>query len=401
MKISRAIAEQMEGSSWIRRMFEIGLQLRRERGAGNVFDYSIGNPEVEPPEAVIAALRAAVAENRPRTHSYMPNAGYPDVRATLARRLAGRTGVPFTGDDLVMTNGAAGAINVILKAILDPGDEVLVLSPYFPEYRFYIENHGGRMVLVETAADFQPDPARIAAAITPRTRALILNSPNNPTGVIYSEASLRAVNRVLPDPILVICDEPYRPLTFDGAVTPEAVRIFDRAVIAWSWSKAMAIPGERIGYLALPPHLPGIAQLRSACTVANRILGFINAPALWQWVVGAVPEATVDVAAYQRKRDLLCDALQSMGYDAPRPQGAFYVFPRTPIADDVAFIGMLQREGILAVPGTGFGRPGYMRLSLTIPQEAIVRSLPGFARAIASALAPAAHSSSCLPRLGQ
>ena len=332
MRISRAIAEQMESSSWIRRMFEIGLQLRRERGAENVFDYSIGNPEVEPPEAVIAALRAAVAENRPRSHAYMPNAGYRDVRATLARRLAERTGIPFTGDDLLMTNGAAGAINVILKAILDPGDEVLVLSPFFPEYRFYIENHGGRMVLVETGADFQPDPERIAAALTPRTRALILNSPNNPTGVIYSEAALRAVNRVLPDPVLVICDEPYRPLTFDGAVTPEAVRIFDRAAIAWSWSKAMAIPGERIGYLALPPHLPGIAQLRGACTVANRILGFINAPAIWQWVVGAVPEATVDVARYQEKRDLLCDALQAMGYHAPRPQGAFYVFPRTPIA---------------------------------------------------------------------
>ncbi len=398
MRVSRAIAEQMESSSWIRRMFEIGLQLRRERGAENVFDYSIGNPDVEPPEAVIAALRAAVAQNRPHSHAYMPNAGYPEVRATLARRLAERSGIPFTGDDIIMTNGAAGAINSVLKAILDPGDEVLVLSPFFPEYRFYIENHGGRMVLVETGADFQPDPGRIAATLTPRTRALILNSPNNPTGVVYSEAILRAVNGVLPEHVLVICDEPYRPLTFDGAVTPEAVRIFDRAVIAWSWSKAMAIPGERIGYLALPPHLPGIVQLRGACIMANRILGFINAPAIWQWVVGAVPEATVNVGHYQDKRDLLCDALQSMGYDAPRPQGAFYVFPRTPIADDIAFIGLLQREGILAVPGAGFGRPGYMRLSLTIPREAIERSLPGFARAIASALSPAAHSSSCLPR---
>ena len=387
MRISRAIAQQMEHSSWIRRMFETGVQLRRERGAENVFDYSIGNPDVEPPDAVIAALRRIVAENRPRSHSYMPNAGYPKVRATLARRLAERSGIPFTGDDILMTNGAAGAINTILKAILDPGDEVMVLTPYFPEYRFYIENHAGRMVLVETGEQFQPDPARIAAALTPRTRALILNSPNNPTGVIYSEAVLRAVNRVLPDPVLVICDEPYRPLTFDGAVTPEAVRIFDRAVIAWSWSKAMAIPGERIGYLALPPHLPGIAQLRGACTVANRILGFINAPAIWQWVVGAEPEATVDVAQYQAKRDLLCDALQSMGYDAPRPQGAFYVWAKTPTADDTEFIGMLQEEGILAVPGIGFGRTGFMRLSLTIPRDAIERSLPGFERALRKALA--------------
>ena len=382
MQISRAIAQQMEHSSWIRRMFEIGLQLRRERGAENVFDYSIGNPEVEPPEAVIAALRRIVGENRPRSHSYMPNAGYPEVRATLARRLAERSGIPFTGDDILMTNGAAGAINTILKAILDPGDEVMVLTPYFPEYRCYIENHAGRVVLVETDEQFQPDPARIARALTPRTRALILNSPNNPTGVIYSEAVLRAINRVLPDPVLVICDEPYRPLTFDGAVTPEAVRIFDRAAIAWSWSKAMAIPGERIGYLALPPHLPGIAQLRGACTVANRILGYINAPAIWQWVVAAVPDATVDVAQYQAKRDLLCCALQSMGYHAPRPQGAFYVFPKTPIPDDIEFIGLLQQEGILAVPGTGFGRTGFMRLSLTITRDAIERSLPGFERAL-------------------
>ena len=385
MPISRAIAHQMEHSSWIRRMFEIGVQLRRERGADSVFDYSIGNPDVEPPEAVIAALRRIAAENRPRSHGYMPNAGYPEVRAAMARRLAERSGIPFTGDDILMTNGAAGAINTVLKAILDPGDEVMVLTPYFPEYRFYIENHAGRTVTVETDEHFQPDPARIARALTPRTRALILNSPNNPTGVIYSEAVLREVNRVLPDPVLVICDEPYRPLTFDGAVTPEAVRIFDRAVIAWSWSKAMAIPGERIGYLALPPHLPGIAELRGACTVANRILGYINAPAIWQWVVGAVPDATVNVAHYQDKRDLLCDALQFMGYDAPRPQGAFYVFPKTPIPDDIAFIGLLQEEGILAVPGAGFGRSGYMRLSLTIPRDTIERSLPGFERALKKA----------------
>jgi aspartate aminotransferase len=386
MRISSAIAQQMQQSSWIRRMFETGVQLRRERGVANVFDYSIGNPEVEPPDAVIAALRRIVAENRPRTHCYMPNAGYPEVRATMARRLAERSGIPFTADDILMTSGAAGAINTILKATLDPGDEVMILAPYFPEYRFYIENHAGRVVTVETDQHFQPDPVRIAAALTPRTRALILNSPNNPTGVIYSERVLRAVNRVLPDPVLVICDEPYRPLTFDGAVTPEAVRIFDRAVIAWSWSKAMAIPGERIGYLALPPHLPGIAELRGACTVANRILGYINAPAIWQWVVAAVPDVTVDVAQYQAKRDLLCDALQSMGYDAPRPQGTFYVWVRTPIPDDVAFIGLLQQEGILAVPGVGFGRTGYMRLSLTITRDEIVRSLPGFERTIQNAV---------------
>ena len=376
------MAEQMERSSWIRRMFEIGIQLKKERGPENVFDYSIGNPEVEPPDAVIAALRQVVAENRKGSHGYMPNAGYPVVRERLAQRLRARTGVEFGVDDILMTAGAAGAINVMLKSLLDPGDEVIVLNPYFPEYRFYIENHGGRVVAVETGDRFEPVAERVAAAVTPRTRALILNSPNNPTGVIYSESDLRALNRVLPEPVVVISDEPYRPLTFDGAQPPEALAIFDRAVLAWSWSKAMAVSGERIGYLAIPAHLGG-APLRGACTFANRILGYINAPAIWQWVVGMVPDATVDVGLYQAKRDLLCDALQAMGYDAPRPQGGFYVFPRTPVADDIAFVGVLRDEGILAVPGVGFGRAGYMRLSLTIAHDAIERSLPGFERAIA------------------
>lgn len=380
--ISRAIAEQMERSSWIRRMFETGIQLRRERGAENVFDFSLGNPEVEPPAAVIEALRQVVAENRPHGHGYMPNAGFPEVRAVIARRLAERTGVPFGFEDILMTSGAAGAINTVLKAVLDPGDEVMVLSPYFPEYRFYIENHGGRMVLVGTDRNFQPDIAAIAAAITPRTKALILNSPNNPTGAVYGAEVLGQLDRIIPESMLVVSDEPYRPLTFDGVTPPETLSILRRAVLAWSWSKAMAIAGERIGYLAIPPRLAEAAALRNACTFANRILGYINAPALWQLVVGRVPDAAVEVAPYQAKRDLLCDALTGMGYHAPRPQGSFYVFPKTPIGDDVAFIRRLQAEGILAVPGSGFGRSGYMRLSLTIAKEDIERSLPGFERAI-------------------
>lgn len=377
----------MEQSSWIRRMFEIGLNLRRERGAENVFDFTLGNPDVEPPECVIESLRRVVSENRPGSHAYMPNAGYPQVREKIARGLAQRTGVDFAADDIIMTNGAAGAINTVLKAILDPGDEVIVLSPYFPEYRFYIENHAGRMVLVETDDHFQPDIARIAAAITPRTKALILNFPNNPTGALYGASKLRELSAVIREPAIVISDEPYRPLTYDGVKPPEILREMERAVVTWSWSKAMAIPGERIGYLAIPPRLPEAQALRNACTFANRILGYINAPAIWQWVVGDVPDATVDVQPYQDKRNLLCDALNGMGYDAPRPQGSFYVFPKTPIADDVAFIGILQEQGILAVPGSGFGRGGYMRLSLTIPRDSIERSLAGFQRAIQAARA--------------
>jgi aspartate aminotransferase len=364
-------------------MFEIGIQLRQERGAENVFDFTLGNPDVEPPEAVIAALRRVVAENRTRSHGYMPNAGFPEVRAKIARSLEERTAAPFTGDDVIMTCGAAGAINTVLKSILDPGDEVIVLNPYFPEYRFYIENHGGRVVAVETDERFQPDIPRIAAAITPRTKALILNSPNNPTGAVYGADVLRELNQIVREPMLVISDEPYRPIAFDGAAPPETLRILGRAVIAWSWSKAMAIAGERIGYLAIPPQLAEAAQLRNACTFANRILGYINAPAIWQWVVAEVPDVTVDVRQYQEKRDLLCDALTKMGYHAPRPQGSYYVFPKKPIPDDVAFIRLLQKEGILAVPGAGFGRGGYMRLSLTIPRRDLERSLEGFERALA------------------
>lgn len=366
-------------------MFEIGIQLRNERGPENVFDFSLGNPEVEPPEAVIAALRRVVAENRPHSHGYMPNAGFPEVRSAIAVSLVARTGMPFTADDVIMTNGAAGAINVVLKSILDPGDEVILLNPYFPEYRFYVENHGGCVVTVETDDRFQPGTDGIARAITPRTKALILNSPNNPTGAVYSEEVLRDLNKVVQEPLLVISDEPYRPLIYDGCVAPEISRLISRVVVTWSWSKAMAISGERIGYLAIPPHLPEAAALRNACTFANRILGYINAPAIWQLVVAQTPEATVDVGLYQQKRDLLCDTLTAMGYDAPRPQGSFYVFPKTPIADDVAFIRLLQAEGILAVPGSGFGRSGYMRLSLTIAREALERSLPGFERALRQA----------------
>jgi aspartate aminotransferase len=382
MSISHAIAEQMERSSWIRRMFEIGVQLRKERGPENVFDFSLGNPEVEPPEVVTETLRRVAAEERAGSHGYMPNAGFPDVRAEMARRLATRTGIPFTGDDIIMTVGAAGAINTLLKSVLDPGDEVIVLSPYFPEYRFYIENHGGRVVVAETDERFQLDIAGIARAITARTKAIILNSPNNPTGAVYPAEALRELNALVREPALVITDEPYRSLTYDGVETPEALNLIDRSVLAWSWSKAMAIAGERIGYLAISPRLKEAGQLRGACIFATRILGFVNAPAIWQRVVAQVPDVTVDVSRYQAKRDLLCDALSAMGYDAPRPQGSYYVFPKTPIPDDVAFVHRLQEEGILAVPGQGFGRGGYMRLSLTLPRNDIERSLPGFARAI-------------------
>jgi aspartate aminotransferase len=238
------------------------------------------------------------------------------------------------------------------------------------------------VVRVETDERFQPDIGRIKAAITPRTKAIILNSPNNPTGAVYGEKVLRELDGIIREPMLAISDEPYRPIAFDGVQPPETLKFIERSVLAWSWSKAMALAGERIGCLAIPPRLAEAEPLRQACIFAHRVLGYVNAPALWQLVVAEAPDAIVDAALYQARRNLLCDALTAMGYDAPRPQGAFYVFPRTPIPDDLAFMGVLQQEGILAVPGVGFGRGGYMRLSLTTSTREIERSLPGFERAI-------------------
>jgi len=381
MPIANTIAEQLEHASWIRRMFEEGTRLKRQRGAENVFDYTLGNPDVEPPPEVLETLRRVVTAARPGAHGYMPNAGYPAVREVIAAKLRRETGLAFTAEDVFMTVGSAGACNVILKSILDPGDEVMVLTPRFSEYPFYVTNHAGRMVAVETDAEFLPDPERIATAITPRTRAIILNTPNNPTGRIYGDQVLRDIDAVLAragHPITVISDEPYKALVYDGRRQPEVASLIGPTAICNSWSKSQGISGERIGYLALSPRLPDLPELRRACTFSNRILGFINAPAIWQWVMAEAADATVDVAGYQEKRDVLCGALAAIGYQVTRPEGTFYIFLKTPIPDDIAFVRMLTAEGVLAVPGTGFGRSGYIRLSLTIPLEQIQRSIAGF-----------------------
>ena len=385
MSEAKTIAEQMEHASWIRRMFEIGARMKQERGEENVFDFTLGNPDGEPPEKVISVLRRVVDQNRPRSHAYMPNAGFTAVREVIARQLSGQTGLAYTADHILMSVGAAGAINVVLKSLLDPGDEVIILVPFFPEYQFYIENHAGRMVLVDTDDTFQPNLGRIAAAITPRTKAIILNSPNNPTGAVYSTEfllDLEALVSGLDHPVTVIADEPYKSLIFDGLTLPAIPSLIRRTVLAYSWSKALAIPGERIGYLALSPCLPELEALRDACTFANRILGFINAPAIWQWVMAEVSDLQVDPRPYQEKRDLLWEGLTRIGYEVTKPQGTFYMFPKAPMADDLAFVRGLMDEGILAVPGSGFGRAGYFRLSLTIPRRTIERALPGFERAL-------------------
>lgn len=381
MPIAKTIAEQLEHSSWIRRMFEEGTRLKQERGAENVYDYTLGNPDVEPPARVLAALKRVVAADRPNLHGYMPNPGFPAVRAAVAAMLQRETGLDFVAQDIFMTVGSAGACNVILKSILDPGDEVIVLMPCFSEYAFYVSNHAGKLVQVETDDHFLPDVARIAAAITPRTRAIILNTPNNPTGRVYPERILLELNALLAGldhPVLVISDEPYKHLIYDGGRQPEVAALIENTVICNSWSKSQALPGERIGYLALSPRLDDRPALRAACTFSNRVLGFINAPAIWQLTELEALDAKIDVGGYQEKRDLLCDALANIGYEVTKPEGTFYVFLKTPIPDDIAFIRMLAVEGVLGVPGVGFGRAGYIRLSLTVPREMIVKSIPGF-----------------------
>ncbi len=369
-------------------MFEEGARLKRERGADKVFDFTLGNPDVEPPDTVLEALQRVVAAKRPGSHAYMPNPGYPKVRETIATKLRRETGLEFTAEDVFLTVGASGACNVILKALLDPGDEVIVLKPFFPEYPFYIGNHSGRTVFVETDASFLPDVERIAAAITPRTRAIIVNTPNNPTGRVYPEGVLREMDSLLAQahqPITVISDEPYKSLIYDGRRQPEVAALISNTVICTSWSKSQGLAGERIGYLALSPRLADLADVRRACAFTNRILGFVNAPAIWQWVMMETAGAVVNVADYEQKRNVLCDALQAIGYEVNRPEGAFYIFLKTPIPDDVAFVEKLAMEGVLAVPGSGFGRSGYIRLSLTIPLQSIRNSIGGFERAFRAA----------------
>jgi aspartate aminotransferase len=292
-----------------------------------------------------------------------------------------------------MTVGAGAALNTVLKAILDPGDEVITVAPFFAEYVFYAENHGGRLVPVPSRADLTPDVAKVEAAITPRTRAILVNSPNNPSGVIYPRSTFVELEGVLARagrPIVLISDEPYKSLVFDGVVPPEVPTLVTRAITATSWSKSLAIPGERIGYLALSPRMPEAAQLFEACTFTSRVLGYVNAPALWQWVVAEVGDQVIDVAPYREKRDLMYEGLTRIGYRCVKPQGAFYVFPATPIPDDVAFVRLLAEEGVLTVPGSGFGAPGHIRISLTVDRETVVRALPGFERAFRRASEPSA-----------
>ncbi|MGD8400795.1 MAG: pyridoxal phosphate-dependent aminotransferase [Bacillota bacterium] len=387
MSIALKIRESLTNASFIRKMFDQGEELRQKFGAENVYDFTLGNPDLEPPAAFQERIRELAAHPVPGMHKYMSNAGYDATRDAVAANLNRIAGQNLTANHVVMTVGAGGGLNVIFKTLLNPGDEVLVNSPYFVEYGFYTDNHQGKLVVVKSRPDFQLDLAAIELAITPRTKAVLINSPNNPTGVVYTEETLRDLAALLKQKeneygttIYLVSDEPYAGLVYDGVKVPPVLSIFDHAIVATSHSKDLALPGERIGYVAINPKIPEAEVLCNGLIFANRVLGFVNAPALMQRLVADLQGLVAGVDVYRERRDLLYNHLVSIGFEIVKPQGAFYLFPKSPIPDDVAFINAALEYNLLLVPGSGFAGPGYFRIAYCVAKETIVRSLPYFTK---------------------
>ena len=385
MPIAQSVRESMQRSSWIRQMFEEGARLKALHGADQVHDFSIGNPVLEPPAAFHEALRGLLETPAPGLHRYMPNAGYPEVRAYEAAELKNATALEFVAEDIVMCCGAGGGLNVVLKAMLDPGDEVIALAPYFVEYGFYAQNHGGVLKPVSTNARFQPDLNALDAAIGPQTKVVLVNSPNNPTGVVYSQETLDALGALLQEkerevghPIYLVSDDIYRRLTYDGVTSGNALLSHPNSLLVTSHSKDLGLPGERIGYIAVNPQIEERTLVQGALVLANRVLGFVNAPGLMQRILPQIGDATVDIAAYERLRNRFLEVLEACHFDVVRPQGAFYFFPKAPEADDIAFVKRAQEQRLLLVPGTGFGAPGYFRISFCCTEAEIERAQPAF-----------------------
>jgi len=377
----------MEGS-WIRRMFEEGDNLKKHYGVENVFDLSLGNPVMEPPPEFKQELKKVMKKPAPGIHRYMENAGYAETRAAVAVQLSHETGIKFTGNDIVMTCGAAGGLNVVLKTILNPGDEVIVFAPYFVEFGNYVDNHGGVIMVLPTDGQFIPKLEALEDAITAKTKGVIINSPNNPTGVVYNVDFVRQLGELLRGKetqygtqIFLISDETYRKIIYDGLTYPPVFHHHRSSIIVASHSKDLALPGERIGYIAIHPDCSQREELVNGFVFCNRILGFVNAPALMQHVVKNLQHITVSVADYQKKRDFLYGNLVDMGYSVIKPGGAFYMFPKSPLEDDVAFVKELQQWNVLVVPGRGFGTPGYFRISYCVDDKTLKGSLTGFKKA--------------------
>ena len=393
MGISNKVNDAMQQGSWIRKMFEEGIELKQKYGAENVFDLSIGNPVMSPPKQFFSELKKIAESPTEGMHRYMPNAGLTNTRASVAAQKSVETGLDFSYEDIIMTCGAAGALNVVLKSILDPGDEIVIFSPFFVDYEFYTSNHGGKCKIVPPDGNFLPDMDALRASIGEKTRGVLINSPNNPSGAVYSSDVLSEITNIILDKenefgteIFLINDEPYRKIIFDDKDFPDIFKHHKRTIVATSHSKDLALPGERIGYIAVNPNCNNKEQLMGALVFCNRVLGFINAPALMQHIVANLQATTVDVAEYQQKRDFLYSALVNMGYDLVKPQAAFYMFPKSPIKDDVEFVGLLKKHKVLTVPGVGFGLEGFFRISYCLEDDTLTGSLPGLEAAINEAI---------------
>lgn len=382
MSISIKVMEGIAASSWVVKIFDGRSQFVSKEQ--EVYDFRLGNPKIEPPLKFAEELKKVADNPFPGMHGYSALAGHVQTREAIAKTLSKERGLPFTAQHVIMTSGGAGALNIILKAILNPGDEVIVLSPLYLEYPYYIDNHGGVCCLVETNADFTLNINNLAAKITPRTKAVIVNSPNNPTGMIYSDESLKSMARLLGDKnrqvgndIFLIYDAAYQDIVYDGNKLPDIFNIYSNTIFAASYSKPLSIPGERIGYAAIHPAMKISGELIEALIFANRVLGYLSAPVLMQHVITNLQGVCVDRAEYQERRDMFCNALQDFGYSVTRPMGAYYIFPETP-GDDLVFTQELAKEGILVLPGKSFGRSGYIRIAFCVKKETIKKSLPGF-----------------------
>jgi aspartate aminotransferase len=383
-KMQKLIADQ-EG--WTRRMFEEGIKIKKIFGVENVYDFSLGNPDTEPPEELQKALVETLSHPEKGMHRYMTNSGYETVREEISAYLRELYGLPFTLNHVFMTTGCAGGLNILLKSMLTRGDEVIVPSPFFWEFKNYIENYGGNIRFVRTKKDFQLDIEKIGKAITRKTKAILLNSPNNPTGAVYTEESLRSLAEFLNEKraqgqdIYVISDDAYKKLIYDGIRMPNLFGLYDLVFSVTSHSKDLALAGERIGYIAISPRIQEYELMVSGLMISMRALGFVNAPALFQRIVGKFQKISVDIGEYEKKRDVLYEILMEAGFECVKPMGAFYMFPKSPVPDELEFIRTLQQEErIMAVPGRGFGKKGYFRIAYCVPMETILKSRDGFLR---------------------
>lgn len=391
--LSDSVAGYLEHASWIRRMFEAGGQLKNKYGADKVYDFSLGNPDLPAPPAVEQGLRAfADHASEPFAFGYMSNAGYPWARAQLAAYLSREWHMPLHAGQILLTCGAAGGINAFLRAVINPGEEMMTFAPYFVEYGFYVANHGGTLKTVKSKPDtFAPDLEALEAAISAKTRVVLINSPHNPTGVIYSHDEIQALGELLErkskefgKPIWLLADEPYRFLAYDGVEVPSPLEYYRYSVAISSFSKNMSLPGERLGFVVISPLLREYEELMAALTLTNRILGFVNPPVVGQHIMAAALGSEVDVSIYAARRKAMAEVLTAAGYEFQLPAGAFYFFPKAPGGDDVAFVNRLLEERVLAVPGSGFGYPGHFRLAFCVDESVIRNAADGFAAARAA-----------------